>query len=172
MYFYRFKLEDNWKTSTVFILNLAAVDLVYCVVCLPSYIFAFNRTFWPFGHTWCQVTMALILVTAHANWFCLGLIALTRCLGLLRKNFWAQFCNWTNISLVFVAVWVWVIAINLPLYMEQMLAFGFNCRMGKCDIILSGLQTQTFPDVFTRVCLCASRSPELLVYYTIPFIVN
>ena len=135
----------------MFVLNLALVDLLYCVICMPSYVFAFLRTYWPFGQTYCQIVMALILVLAHANWFSLGLIAITRCLGLTRKGFWEDFCSYRNITLaIYVAVWIWVLLINIPLYIEKSLTFGFSCQMGKCDIIPTGMDS-TLPETVNAI---------------------
>ena len=128
-------------TSTVFVLHLAFVDLVYCVFCLPSYWFGFNHTFWPYGDYYCKLTIALVMVTEHANWFCLGMIAITRCLGLVVKKFWDDFCKWTNVLAILMSSWLWVIAIDWPLWIDRSLAFGFHCKMGKCDVMATGLNS-------------------------------
>jgi len=36
-YFSRFGLDKNWNTTTIFILNLALADFLYCAINLPIY---------------------------------------------------------------------------------------------------------------------------------------
>ena len=47
-------LSDNWNTSTMFILNLALVDLVFCVICIPSFSIPFLTQNWKYGNMPCN----------------------------------------------------------------------------------------------------------------------
>ena len=137
---FRFKLEEHWQTSTVFILNLAALELMFCVVCMPTYIFIFAETFWPHNITFCKFIGAFTLLNAHTNWLSIGLIAVTRCVGLMNKRLWERFCSsGKNIALLCIFPWVWSLLINLPQYIDPSVEFGFHCQLGKCDLIPTGV---------------------------------
>lgn len=164
----RFNLERDFWTVTVFILNLALFDLMYCLFCLPTYMFSLARTFWPFGTAYCEAAIAMIILIAHLDWFSLGLVAVSRCLALTRKEFWQGICNrnkgrpssgntFTTIAFMFGLQWIYVTAINLPLFMEKSLTFGYHCKMGKCDIIYNGHPEQTFPDLVHMVIVMQIR---------------
>ena len=41
--------NKTWNTSTVFILNLARIDLFFCVVCIPTFAIPFLKQSWKYG---------------------------------------------------------------------------------------------------------------------------
>ena len=52
---FRFNLHLHW-TTTIFILNLALADFLYCVVNLPLYALQYLHQRWIWGPTLCYVT--------------------------------------------------------------------------------------------------------------------
>ena len=53
--FYRFNLHLHW-TTTIFILNLALADFLYCVVNLPLYALQYLHQRWIWGPNLCYYT--------------------------------------------------------------------------------------------------------------------
>ena len=49
----RHRMDENWNTSTVFILHLAAVDLLFCIVCIPTFVIPFLSQGWDYGNMPC-----------------------------------------------------------------------------------------------------------------------
>ena len=47
------RLHENWNTSTVFILNLATADLIFCIICLPTYWIPYLTHGWEYGNMPC-----------------------------------------------------------------------------------------------------------------------
>lgn len=43
-----------WNTSTVFIINLARIDLIFCIVCMPTFIIPFLTQSWEYGYMPCN----------------------------------------------------------------------------------------------------------------------
>ena len=110
----RHGLERGWRTNTVFVLHLAFAEVLYCAFNLPSYAATYLYRGWPFGYILCGVSSAFIHMNAYADWISLGLIALSRCLGLTKPSAWKTFCKNRNLLLVFVSIWVYSFALILP----------------------------------------------------------
>ncbi len=73
----RFGFERDWRDpTTLFILNLALSDLLYCVINLPLYAVQFFSGRWPWGASSCVASAAFRYVNAFADWMSLALIAL------------------------------------------------------------------------------------------------
>ena len=50
----RHRLHESWNTSTIFILNLAAVDLIFCIICIPTFSIPFLTQRWTYGNMPCN----------------------------------------------------------------------------------------------------------------------
>ena len=46
--------RENWNSSTMFILNLAMVDLVFCIICIPTFSIPFLTQGWEYGNMPCN----------------------------------------------------------------------------------------------------------------------
>lgn len=85
-------------------MNLAFADLVYCLVNLPLYSVQYWSGRWPFGGAACRYFAAFRYWNAFAEWMSLAIIALTRCIGLIRN----QRCfSWKQGQLIVLAIWVY-----------------------------------------------------------------
>ena len=110
----RYGLERGWNTNTVFVLHLAFAEVLYCAFNLPSYAATYLTRGWPFGYNLCGISSAFIHMNAYADWICLGLIALSRCLSLTRPTFWCKMCSHKNILVLFLSVWIYAFVLILP----------------------------------------------------------
>ena len=104
---------------------------------------------------------AWTLLNAYANWFTIGQIAVTRAVGFVNKEFWEGFCEHRkNIWILFLLPWAWSFLINLPIYIDPSLEFGYHCQMGKCDVVPTGRPAK-LPRIILRVnCF---TSPFILI---------
>ena len=62
----RFKLHVNWSTI-VFILNLAFVDLLYCMIGIPHYSLMLVHKKWDWGANACKKSCPLRFLEATEN---------------------------------------------------------------------------------------------------------
>ena len=79
----RFNLHLHW-TTTIFILNLALADFLYCAVNLPLYALQYLHQRWIWGHTLCYITTAFRYINAFADWMSVSMIAVSRCISLSK----------------------------------------------------------------------------------------
>lgn len=54
VYFFRYSLHINWN-MTLFILNLALADLLYCLTSIPFYVVHYLYKGWPLGNSACYM---------------------------------------------------------------------------------------------------------------------
>ena len=113
----RFGFDRHFTTTTLFILNLAAVDLTYCLLSLPAQaVQKLTRSF-PFGDVPTQILAIFSTINGYVSWMSVALVALSRCLFIL--NFWNNLstgCSlgWT-IGVVFGLLWVYGFSILVPI---------------------------------------------------------
>ena len=68
------------KYTTIFIVNLALADFLYCVTSLPMYSTTYLHRGWPSGEdSWtCRGFAAFRYMTAYSAWMALGFVAFSR----------------------------------------------------------------------------------------------
>ena len=65
------------------------------------------------------VVLPLNLIVTFTDWFSLGIIALAKCLNLIRHEFWKEFCkNESHRTIMFILVWIIPILALMPLLKE------------------------------------------------------
>ena len=118
-YFFRYGLERNYNSTTIFTLHLAFIDLCFCVICIPQYTFAYIAERWPFGEFICKWSGPIIFLVTFVDWICLGFIALSRCLNMTKPKMWNNFCNKkTNVAIILVGMWALSALMTLPSFLE------------------------------------------------------
>lgn len=104
----------RYDSTTLFILNLAFSDLLYCTFNLPMYSMQFFMGWWPLGHTACVVSAAIRYVNAFADWLSLGFIALSRCVSLIKPALGEKiFAGKSGFSII-AGIWIYAVALILP----------------------------------------------------------
>ena len=56
----RHRLHENWNTTTVFVLNMAAIDLIFCIICIPTYVIPFLTQGWEYGNMPCKGNLNIV----------------------------------------------------------------------------------------------------------------
>jgi hypothetical protein len=67
------------ETTSIYILNLAMWDFLFCALAAPSHVLHVIYHGWLFGETMCGMTAILRYGFTQAGWQALSLIALSRC---------------------------------------------------------------------------------------------
>ena len=114
----RHGLHENWYTTTVFVLHLAVCDILYCSINLPFYAHVYFGYEWRFGEWWCVGSVILAFIFSYADWMALALIAFSRAMLFFFPNFMLRFGSKRNASLVIMSVWILVIALMTPAFLE------------------------------------------------------
>ena len=112
----RFGIVMN--STTIFILNLAFSDLLYCAINLPMYATQYLERIWPLGASLCYANAVFRYINAFSDWVSVGLIAVSRCICLLKPNWAERYLTKTNSVLVCILIWIYASFILVPLYTE------------------------------------------------------
>ena len=153
---FRFGFHKSWSTdaTTMFILNLAFSDFLYCGISLPLYAMQYFSKRWPLGLTECKIFAAIRYMNAFADWMSLGLVAVSRCMGMVQPIWNEKYMSGLNGLAIIVAIWLYALfLVTLPLtgvsnsydllpteiitkwILKLVGQFGYNCLVGKCDFI-------------------------------------
>ena len=148
-----FRLHEHWMTGTVFILYLAANELLETITTILAVYFTQIFGYYGFGSSsqkWCRFLGALADLTGFVSWFTIGMIAVTRAVGLTHKKGWQKVCTKTNLGLMFTVPWIWSLLLSLPTFVDPSVKYGFNCQTGTCDRLSTG-QMNLVPQVILQV---------------------
>lgn len=131
----RFGFRDTCDCTTLFILNLAFSDLLYCTFNLPLYAVQYLLHEWPFSERMCYAFAAFRFINAYADWLSLAFIAVSRCAGLIWNEAAERYLSGRNGFAIVVLIWAYSIGLNSLVFFNVIGDFGYNCRSGKCDYI-------------------------------------
>ncbi|NWU82712.1 PAR4 protein, partial [Onychorhynchus coronatus] len=154
-------------TSTVFLMNLAAADLLLVLV-LPfkiSYYFLGND--WPFGEGLCRLTTALFYGNMYCSVLLLTCISVDRYLAVVhpfssRAFRTPAFAAWTCVS-----VWLCSAGLTLPLTLQQQSYPLLGADLTLCHDVLPRHEDDGYY-FYYFVCLiaCAFLLPLLVVLFS------
>ncbi|NXM68598.1 PAR4 protein, partial [Serilophus lunatus] len=154
-------------TSTVFLMNLAAADLLLILV-LPfkiSYYFLGNN--WPFGEGLCRLSTALFYGNMYCSVLLLTCISADRYLAVVhpfssRVFRTPSFAAWTC-----VPIWLCSAALTLPLTLQQQSYPLLGTRLTVCHDVLPRHEDDGFY-FYYFVCLvsCAFLLPLLALLFS------
>ena len=74
----RFGFQREGESTTTFILNLALVDFLNCILALPAIPVHFFSRGWHFGRVSCAAAAMIRWFLCYADWLSLALISLSR----------------------------------------------------------------------------------------------
>ena len=132
----RYELHRNFRTTTIFVLHLAFVDLCCCVIYGPIFVSTYFSKRWPLGFSFCKMVCPITIFISIVDWLSLSFIALSRCINLTRPLFWSNFCD-KNLNIVLTIGSIWILSglYLVPYFIEPGVRFGWNCKNGQCCII-------------------------------------
>ena len=130
-------LNRNFKTTTVFIMNLSCLDLCWCLfVALPSF---YQQTMngWPFGTILCKAYVIVFPIVSLTESMALGLIAISRCFELTKVEVWRRCTSkQPNLFLLLLIPWLLALPSAMPYFLSSSgVEAGWNCLLGACSAI-------------------------------------
>ena len=156
----RHGLDENFNTTTVFILHLLFIDLLHCFVMVLPQGISYSSNSSPFGWRGCQIILFGGISTFVADMLAISLVALSRCLDMVVKEKWTNFCDKRrNVFMVLLLVWIPSLLTLLHLMIIQVhgIEAGWNCETGGCGFVRSCKlyeNTKLFTDVAHRFTQC------------------
>ena len=131
----RFNLHLHW-TTTIFILNLAFADSLYCAINLPLYAMQYLKKRWIWGSDLCYITTAFRYINAFADWMSVAMIAVSRCISLVRPELAEKLFGGRNGKLIILAIWVYANLLILPIYTKVSPRVCIFRLQGKCNVVV------------------------------------
>ena len=129
--------DKNFKSTTIFILNLSLVELVIlCFGMLPSvYVFLVPHS--PLGSYLCQIYPLILRNNFTLESLVIATISIGRCVNILKPHIWRNFTNRNrNIALLLLAPWLLSVLSNIPALLQASeIGIGWNCSVGWCTQI-------------------------------------
>ncbi len=112
----RFGFKPEIDSTTVYILNLAFVDFIYCASTIAVTLTYYTNNGWPFGLASCKATFFLIAILVFLDWFSLTLITFSRFV-LLKYKRHRLFTGKASL-LPLLGVWVAALGVTLSVATE------------------------------------------------------
>ena len=110
----RFGFKTEWDSTTLFIVNLACSDFLYCAIALPLYAIQYLEQQWPFSEFTCIFFGFIRYIIAFADWMSLAFIAISRCLGLIKPKIAEKCLSGGNGFLIICGIWIYALILVLP----------------------------------------------------------
>ena len=110
---FRFNLHRNWHV-TIFILNLAFAELLYCVINLPIYVYLDSYKKWDLGHHFCEISTTIRYINLFANYMSVAMIAVSRCIMVTKPKFCANLVSRRNRIISIISIWLYGLILVLP----------------------------------------------------------
>ena len=132
-----FRLNRNLNTTTIYIIYLSALELLWCLVVGFPCGYQSLVEIWPFGVASCKAYALLDQILPLADHAALALISISRCLDLTSKSAWGSFSEKTS-NLIFILVLSWLPSmpfILLYIIPSVELDAGWNCAAMKCTLL-------------------------------------
>ena len=140
-------LDDNFRSTTIFILHLSFIDLLMALFGILPLSFQLLAQRWDLGITLCKAYAIFVQIIGPIEASALASIAVTRCIGLMKRNNWESFSRKTrNIILLLITPWLLSLPTVLPYMIKSSnVEVGWSCTFGLCGTI-SSCQRSTSPD--------------------------
>ena len=109
----RFGLENSLHLTTVFILDLALLDFLYCLANFLIIVFQHSKLRWISERQVCFISELLLSLFAYSDWMCVSMIALSRCLSITNPRLMESMESKPKMLTAAVAVWIYGMLIIL-----------------------------------------------------------
>ncbi|NWR60623.1 PAR4 protein, partial [Bucorvus abyssinicus] len=154
-------------TSTVFLMNLAAADLLLVLV-LPFKIFYyFLGNNWPFGEGLCRLTTAVFYGNMYCSVLLLTCISVDRYLAVVHPFFSRSFRTPAFAACTCTAVWLCAALLTLPLTLQQQSYPLHQADITLCHDVLPRHEVDEYY-FYYFICLivCAFLAPLLVMLFS------
>ena len=111
-------MHRGW-TSTQFVLNLALVDFLHCTIFLPVYTLQMFYKGWFWGKNFCIFIAAFKIINVLAEALSLGMIAVSKCIGLLKPELARNLFSGLPGKLFIAMIWIYGHLFMMPIYFPK-----------------------------------------------------
>ncbi|XP_074019985.1 proteinase-activated receptor 4 [Numenius arquata] len=154
-------------TSTIFLMNLAAADLLLVLV-LPFKIFYyFLGNNWPFGEGMCRLTTAFFYGNMYCSVLLLTCISVDRYLAVVHPFFSRSFRTPAFAAATCTAIWLCAAVLTLPLTLQQQSYPLYRAGVTLCHDVLPRHEDDGYY-FYYFVCLiaCAFLAPLVVMLFS------
>ncbi|KFP87288.1 Proteinase-activated receptor 4, partial [Acanthisitta chloris] len=154
-------------TSTVFLMNLAAADLLLILVLPFKIIYYFLGNHWLFGEGLCRLSTAFFYGNMYCSVLLLTCISLDRYLAVVHPFFSRTFRTPTLAACACAAIWLCATLLTLPLSLQQQSHPLWGAELVLCHDVLPRHDDDGYY-FYYFVCLivCAFLLPLLLMLFS------
>lgn len=114
LYIIVYKDKDLRTVTNLFILNLAAADIMVSIFSIPFTVATIITQDWVFGETACVVLGFFTILSFIGSVMSLGMIAINRYFYIVRWNTYSKLFPWRKALLFAAAVWVVALSLAAP----------------------------------------------------------
>ena len=114
---FRFNLHNNWEV-TIFVLNLAFAELLYCILNLPYLVYLHLNQKWDLGIQSCKISATLRYINLFANYMSVAMIATSRCVMVTKPKYFTNFLQKKNRVFILSCTWLYGLILVLPTNFE------------------------------------------------------
>ncbi|KAK2145207.1 hypothetical protein LSH36_695g01011 [Paralvinella palmiformis] len=107
------------NTTNLLIINLAAADLLFIVICVPFTAAVYAMPVWPFGLVWCKIYQYMVNVTAYASVYTLVCMSFDRYLAVVHPIHSMTIRTERNAYIVISLLWLVILAVNIPMALDH-----------------------------------------------------
>ena len=111
--FFRFNFQINWST-TIFILNLALADLLYCAFNFSFFILLFVHKKWGWGASLCILDANIRYSNALAAWMSVAMVAASLCITIINPGKQTIISSRKNQILIIVCIRIYGFLLLVP----------------------------------------------------------
>lgn len=113
--------RNAMRTATnILLLNLAIADISFLLICVPFTAHKYVSFQWVFGEVMCKIVQYFLYVTAYVTVYSLVAISFLRYLTIVCSNATNHLRTKRNVTLLCVAIWVVMLAVNVPVLLIHM----------------------------------------------------
>jgi len=121
--------KNMHSTTNLLIVNLAAADLMFVVLCVPFTGVDYVTLNWPFGALWCRTVQYLIVVTAYASIYTLVLMSVDRFLAVVHPIRSRMLRTEHITKIAIFTLWAVVLTISMPVTFAHDVEVSFSLRV-------------------------------------------
>ena len=150
----KFGFDRNIET-TIFILNLSCIDILYCLLCGLHLSTSFLCNTWMYSLQTCRAIYFVGNILAYNAATAMALVAMSRCLELTRNKIWMKLSrSKVNLCLMSVGTWIaGILGFSIQIEFDYHLSVGWNCELGVCGHVPWKLQSKFY---FVSICVIIS----------------
>ena len=138
----RHGFHESWCTSTIYVVNLAIIDFLYCLAMLVQYFLVLYYTTYEddniiFNDTsvwWCTLFFHIQSLLAALDSSAISFISLMRAVAVTSNRKWETLCERKrNVFIFLLCPWIFTLVLYAPIFQKL---FKRNQEMGWCNPVI------------------------------------